>query len=207
MDLSKDEPDHIDLMIKYLYTGKIELPTTPPKTPSTSADPKTPKRTLKEPRFVTSKAICGLDDLDVVLTGIKDNGSSKHPKAIQLLSRGSGLLERMRSGSPQFQISARNLLLSTHLYILGDYWQIEGLKKAAAASYSQLLSTDWNSDEFVQSLQLIFQHLTAKENPLVDMALGCAGVNMSALLLRGGFEAACKDDPDMMYELLRASAA
>jgi hypothetical protein len=97
------------------------------------------------------------------------------------------------------------LLLNAKLYVVGDIRDIPGLKTLAAKKYTGALSTDWDVDSFVSSLELIYQETREEDRLLKEIALLAASKHLVLLLESKPFCVLCKKVGEIGLCLLRIS--
>jgi len=97
------------------------------------------------------------------------------------------------------------LLAHTRMYIIGDKYDIPGLKKLSAKIYGSQVLRDSGTPSFTASLELMFKETVEKDRDLKDVAMEFLIENARHFLARDDFATVCKENGDIGYELATAA--
>ncbi|KAF7859656.1 hypothetical protein EAF04_008735 [Stromatinia cepivora] len=99
------------------------------------------------------------------------------------------------------------LLINTMVYIIGDKYDIQGLKTLAKRKYEAAIDTEWNTPSFSASLELIYEELPESDTCLTSLALQTAGKHVKELKDKEEFASLCKNNPAIAYDLFTTTAS
>lgn len=95
------------------------------------------------------------------------------------------------------------LLINAKLYIIGDQYDVQPLKKLAKKRYEQLVVGHWNSDSFVASLRLLYEETPETHRPMKDVAVKVVKKHTKELCARDDFMALCTEKGEVAVEALK----
>ncbi|PQE23789.1 NFX1-type zinc finger-containing 1 protein [Rutstroemia sp. NJR-2017a BBW] len=107
------------------------------------------------------------------------------------------------------ELCGEHLIKNAKVYIIADKYDIQPLKKLACDKYTDLLSTSWNSAEFVQTIELIFDGTPDKllqMDSIRQAAIEAAARHSKELLDRGEFVTLCQERGDIATAILQAGS-
>ncbi|KAJ8061742.1 hypothetical protein OCU04_009539 [Sclerotinia nivalis] len=99
------------------------------------------------------------------------------------------------------------LLINTMVYIIGDKYDIQGLKTLAKRKYEAAIDTEWNAPSFSASLELMYEELPESDTCLTSLALQTAGKHVKELKDKEEFASLCKNNPAIAYDLFTTAAS
>jgi len=97
------------------------------------------------------------------------------------------------------------LLTNAHLFVLGDIYDIHGLREYARSRYEEIVKDRWNNEFFSQSIHLVYEKCT--EESLKGVMVQTAQENIGVLLEREEFLQLLTTFADFGSSLLQASVA
>ncbi|PQE08263.1 NFX1-type zinc finger-containing 1 protein [Rutstroemia sp. NJR-2017a BVV2] len=107
------------------------------------------------------------------------------------------------------ELCGEHLIKNAKVYIIADKYDIQPLKKLACDKYTDMLSTSWNSIEFVQTIELIFDGTPDKllqMDSIRQAAIEAAAKHSRELLDRGEFVALCQERGDIATAILQSGS-
>ncbi|CAD6452425.1 b6a0de1f-0760-4072-9c36-5fc5038b03e6 [Sclerotinia trifoliorum] len=99
------------------------------------------------------------------------------------------------------------LLINTMVYIIGDKYDIQGLKTLAKRKYEAAIDTEWNTPSFSASLELMYEELPESDTCLTSLALQTASKHVKELKDKEEFASLCKNNPAIAYDLFTTAAS
>lgn len=99
------------------------------------------------------------------------------------------------------------LLINTMVYIIGDKYDIQGLKTLAKRKYEAAIDTEWNTPSFSASLELMYEELPESDMCLTSLALQTASKHVKELKDKEEFTSLCKNNPAIAYDLFTTAAS
>ncbi|TVY20480.1 hypothetical protein LARI1_G001840, partial [Lachnellula arida] len=105
------------------------------------------------------------------------------------------------------QIPSEPLITVVKVYIMADKYDVPALKKLATTKYRDLLQTEWESESFSQSLELLFDQTMESDRMLKDVAIAFAGGKAQELMDREDFVSMIKENGDIGAEVFKACLA
>jgi len=104
-------------------------------------------------------------------------------------------------------VSPQNLVTLAAIYVVAEKYDVQPLKVLAKTKYESILATAWNTKEFVESLELIYDGLPEMSEPdsLRDLAIKTAAAHAKALMDREDFMDLCKERGDFATDVFKAS--
>jgi hypothetical protein len=97
------------------------------------------------------------------------------------------------------------LLHNAEVYVIGDKYDVEGIKQLALAKYKTAVAVYWNSASFVASLRLMYEETRETDSAMKDIAIKAAGEHVHSLVDRGEFVALYKENGEIAFDILKAS--
>lgn len=91
------------------------------------------------------------------------------------------------------------------VYIIADKYDVPELKKLAATKFENAVSTDWNTESFSLSIELIYESLPDSDRVLKNIALIATSNHIKELSDRGEFVRMCKSDGEIAFDILNQS--
>ncbi|TVY83182.1 hypothetical protein LSUE1_G003669 [Lachnellula suecica] len=101
--------------------------------------------------------------------------------------------------------SAAALFTNAQVFVIADKYDIQGLKELATKKYTELVSNNWNSEYFVNSLKLLYEETPESDRLLKNVAITTAGKQTKELVDRGEFAALCKENGEIAFDVMKAS--
>jgi len=103
--------------------------------------------------------------------------------------------------------SAKNLIILSAIYVTAEKYDVQPLKTLAKGKYEALLPIVWNTEQFVESLKLIYDGTPDTNEPdgLRELAIRTAAIHAKELLDRGEFLNLCRERGDFATDVLKAT--
>jgi hypothetical protein len=104
-------------------------------------------------------------------------------------------------------VSPQNLVTLAEIYIIAEKYDVQPLKILVKEKYESLLSSGWNTEYFVDSLQLIYDGTPDMSEPdaLRELAIKTAAAHAKELFDRSEFLDLCKERGDLLTDVFKAS--
>ena len=104
-------------------------------------------------------------------------------------------------------VSPQNLITLAAIYIAADKYDVQPLKVLAKTKYESILATAWNTKQFVESLELIYDGLPEMSEPdmLRDLAIKTAATHAKELMEREEFMTLFQERGDFATDVFKAS--
>jgi hypothetical protein len=104
-------------------------------------------------------------------------------------------------------VNPENLLTLAAIYIVADKYDVQPLKVLAKTKYESILATAWNTKQFVESLEMIYDGLPEMSEPdmLRDLAIKTAATHAKELMDREEFMTLFQERGDFATDVFKAS--
>jgi hypothetical protein len=101
----------------------------------------------------------------------------------------------------------KNLVTLAAIYVVAEKYDVQPLKLLAHTKYEAILPSAWNTEHFIESLELIYDGIPEMSDPdsLRDLAIKTAAMHAKELMDRGEFMTLCKERGDFVTDVFRAS--
>lgn len=106
---------------------------------------------------------------------------------------------------PPKPLNLEALVFNVKMYVAADKYQIPGLKEVASRKYGTVVNNCWNTTEFSDSVQLLWENTTESDVSLKNVILMTVGSNVPALLSREEFVEVLRSHGDLGVGVLRMS--
>lgn len=94
------------------------------------------------------------------------------------------------------------LIVHAKLYILGDKYDIPSLKELASRNYRETVATQWNTKNFPESAEIIYNNIVVERDMLKDVIYEKARSNISTLISEPRFEGLLRRTNDFAADIL-----
>ena len=96
------------------------------------------------------------------------------------------------------------LLTNTHLFVLGEYYDIPSLRHYAKCQYEETVERRWDNEFFIKSVDLIYQKcVDPKDHSLKEVMIQTARNNIKVLLTRERFVKLLRMHEKFSFDVLR----
>ena len=104
-------------------------------------------------------------------------------------------------------VNPQNLITLAAIYIAADKYDVQPLKTLAKTKYESILAAAWNTKQFVESLELIYDGLPEMSEPdmLRDLAIKTAATHAKELMEREEFMTLFQERGDFATDVFKAS--
>jgi uncharacterized Zn ribbon protein len=113
--------------------------------------------------------------------------------------------KKVKNGRKSIRVSMNPLLINTRVFIIGDKYDVKGLKDLAMTKYIAAISSYWNSASLVASLKLLYEETPTSERRLKDVAIKAAREHIKLLVDNEEFATLCKKQGEIAFDVLKAS--
>lgn len=103
---------------------------------------------------------------------------------------------------PEPPDSSPAMVFNVKVYIAADKYDIPGLKALAAQKFLDVAIEFWNSVEFSEAAQLLWDNIVASDRLLKDIVVGIASDNIRTALDRGEFVELLSSRGELCLEVL-----
>jgi hypothetical protein len=109
--------------------------------------------------------------------------------------------------APAATVNPQTLVTLAAIYVVAEKYDVQPLKVLAKTKYESILTTSWNTKQFVESLELIYDGLPEMSEPdsLRDLAIKTAAAHAKELMDRDEFMDLCKERGDFATDVFKAS--
>lgn len=104
-------------------------------------------------------------------------------------------------------VNSKNLVTLAAIYVVAEKYDVQPLKLLAQTKYEAILPAAWNTEHFIESLELIYDGIPEMSEPdsMRDLAIKTAAAHAKELMDRGEFMNLCKERGDFATDVFRAS--
>lgn len=95
------------------------------------------------------------------------------------------------------------LLFNVKMYVIGDKYDIPGLRVLATEKYQTCVDSNWNSSMFSQSAQYLWDNTMETDRPLRNAVATAAHTSLEELLDRGEFGDILKNNASFCFDVLK----
>ena len=176
LNLPNDEPEILENLVQFLYTGDFTIKTIEITHPS-------PPEETEASKEVETQAAVEVEEVED--DTIKENSEKVQIETTHAISEA--------------------LVTVVKVYIIADKYDIPTLKKLSTTKYKDLLPSEWKGEVFCQSLKLLFDETMENDRMLKDVVIEFAGGKAQELMARDDFVSLIKENGDIGAEIFKAS--